>query len=287
MREESIEEFESIFEQASIPVLKIEHVVPQRMSVVLTDGALDQSLIGVAAALQKRFQPETTVYSYKGEAGESAGSLVGDGVSVDSDPVKTTAELVGRISIARSQLVLLALSKEGQYPDIDHIVQGTSPPVLIIREPVAEPGKVFHRILHSLSGNFQQSKHFSYSFSLAQSGGSLTLLHTIEQDEILDVRDAMMVSPKTSEATARELIQQLEHHGERYLKAVTQAARDEPFHVAYRLEVGEIVPSVLATIENESFSLLVVGHHEAGHSRISAVDYQLMHLVKSIPVLAL
>ena len=59
------------------------------------------------------------------------------------------------------------------------------------------------------------------------------------------------------------------------------------FTASYRLEVGPIGATVQAELQRGGYSLLVVGNHQEGFSHISAEDYQLMHEVRDVPVLAL
>ncbi|RME36522.1 MAG: hypothetical protein D6788_11425, partial [Planctomycetota bacterium] len=206
-----------------------------------------------------------------------------------SEPFHSTAELVGRIAIGRSQLVLLPEPPEeaARFVDLDQLVTGTKPPILVVRTKIAEPGSVFVRILHCLTGNFRQTQNFSYSFTLVTDDGFLQLLHVVVGDELRDVREALRLTAPGDAVDQDAFLQQLTHHGERYLKAVVAAARDEPFDVRYRLAVGDVVKTVEEELRRERYGLLVVGRHEEGHSRVSAEDYRLMHQVQSLPVLAL
>ena len=152
---------------------------------------------------------------------------------------------------------------------------------------IGEPADVFRKILHSLTGNFQQTQNFAYSFTLAETDAALLLLHTIDSGELADVRDALLVSPDIAEKSGDELLESMAHHGERFLKAVVAASRKRPFEVTYRLAVGDVVPTVGRELERGDYGLLVVGSHRDGHSYLAASDYQLMHTVLDIPVLAL
>ena len=97
----------------------------------------------------------------------------------------------------------------------------------------------------------------------------------------------MRVSSDVSDDDEQEVLAHLTHHGERYLKAVVAASRDMPYDVSYRLRLGDIVEVTQQELVGGEYGLLVVGHHEEGHSHITAADYQLMHLVRDVPVLAL
>ena len=166
-------------------------------------------------------------------------------------------------------------------------MQGTAPPILIVRQEIEDPAALFNSILHSLTGNFQQTRNFSYSFTLAGDGGRLMLLHVIDDDEVQDVRGALQVSPDIADRSGEALLENLARHGERYLKAVVAASRDRSFDVSYRLAVSDIITTVRQELATQRYGLLVVGSHQEGHSYVAADDYQLMHQVRDIPVLAL
>ena len=290
MREHSIDEFESLFERASIPVLDIQNVALTRFSAVLKGEALDASVLALTAHLKQRFGGDVTLLRSSGVSPEQAKAAADKhGFAVAERPFASTAELVGQVSIGKSQFVTLSESTvdADDELDLDALVQGTTPPVLVIRQPVPDPATIFRNILHSLTGQFQQKQNFAYSFTLAEDGGRLTLLHAIAAHEVQDVRDTLRVSPDIADETADALVERLAHHGERYLKAVVAASRQRPFDVSYRLAVGEIVPTVRSQLDAGDYGLLVVGCHHEGYSQVTAEDYQLMHQVRDMPVLAL
>ena len=290
MRERSLDEFQSIFEQASIPVLDIEEVALTRVGAILKDDQLDTSILDLASYLKARFDSEIQVHWPAAiDAARLRDAARKRGLELADEPFASTAELVGQVSIGRSQLVLLPEPRDetARVVDLDLLVTGTAPPILIVRRPIGEPEAVFARILHGLTGSFQQTQNFSYSFTLAGDGGRLVLLHIIDDDEIQDVRGVLQVSPEIADETGEKLLRNLAHHGERYLKAVVAASRNRPFDVTYRLAVGDIITTVKEELIRGDYGLLVVGSHYEGHSHLAADDYQLMHQVRDIPVLAL
>lgn len=304
MRDRSIDEFESLFERASIPVLDIRDVPITRICAVIKNDVLDDSILSLARYLKERFDATVNVLHPSGvDTGSLRDAARKDGFAWSDDPFSSTAELVGQISIGKSQLVLLpepkdesARSSKPTLPtskpalpvvDLDAVVTGTTPPILTVRSPISDPQAVFGNILHGLTGNFRQTQNFAYSFTLAEDHGRLTLLHAIEDSDVQDVRDTLQLSPDIAESAGDDLVEALTHHGERYLKAVVAAARERPFDVSYRLAVGEIVALVQGELKRGDYHLLVVGSHTDGHSHVSSDDYQLLHQVRDIPVLAL
>ena len=290
MRERSLDKFESIFEQASIPVLDIKNVALTRLSVVLKGGLLDESILEMAAYLCRRFGAEALLHGPQASDPEAFREAArAREITAELEAFGSTAELVGQVSIERSQLVLLPEPEDetARMIDVDALVQGTRPPILLVRRPIAKPVEVFRRILHSLSGNFRQTQNFAYSFTLTESNGNLKLLHTIDENDLEDVRNALRVAPDIADETGEELLKSLARHGEQYLKAVVAASQDRPFDVQYYLAMGKVVPTVRAVLDSGTYGLLVVGSHSEGHSHVAASDYQLMHQVRDIPVLAL
>lgn len=290
MRERAIDQFESIFERASIPVLDIQELALQRVSLILKGDPLDDSVLKMAQYLQARFQAEVRVHWPSRLGPEHAEPVRGEyGFALAPRPFESTAALIGQVALAHSQLVLIPepQDEEARLVEKDDLVKGSAPPILLVRRPVERPAAVFQSILHSLSGNFQQSENFSYSFTLVEEHGTLRLLHAIDQDDIAAVREAMQVSPEVSDKDEKEILEHLTHRGERYLKAVVAASRKFSYEVNYRLVLGDVVTTVQRELASGSYGLLVVGQHEERHSRITAADYQLMHLVQDVPVLAL
>jgi len=290
VRERSIDEFEALFEQAAIPVLHVERVPLKRVAIVLHGHALDSSAAALGRYLQDRFGAELIVhYPNSAPRGPIEPSVAPLDATWHDAGFSSTAELVGQIGIDKAQLLILpqASGATGAFVELDSLVAGTAPPVVVFREPIDDPASPFANILHSLTGNFRQTRNFSYSFTLIERDGRLKLLHTIDDDEVSDVRESLKLTPDVNHESQKDLLEELARHGERYLRGVVTASRDLPFDVSYALVVGDTVDVVQKELETGQYSLLVVGAHKEGHSYISAVDYQLMHQVTSIPVLAL
>jgi hypothetical protein len=292
MRERSLDEFESIFEQASIPVLDIREAALTRISVVLAGSALDVSILALAGDLQKRFDSEVRVLPPAGVDLSEARTTAGKhGFAIGDETYASNVDLVRQVRGSQTHLVLLGDPEDvgalGFELDLDALVEDTDPPILIIRKAIEDPTVVFTKILHSLTGNFQQTQNFTHSFTLVTDKGELLLLHVISDDQVDDVRETLQVSPEIADRTGGRLLANLAHHGERYLKAVVAASRKEPFDVRYRLAVGDVVATVRRELASGRYSLLVVGSHLEGRSEVSASDYRLMHQVRDVPVLAL
>ena len=156
-----------------------------------------------------------------------------------------------------------------------------------MRKPNEDPHSIFRNVLHALNGSLEKIEHIAYSFALVADNGLLKLLHTIDESELDDVRETLKVTPDISSKSGENLIEDFTTAARRQLKGIVEATRNEPYEVAYELRVGEVEITVQAELAAQPYGLLVVGRHEAGRSLIDAEEYQLMHIVKDIPVLAL
>ncbi len=287
MREKSIEQFEAVFERASIPVLEIERLEMARIAAVCKADPLDESALRLARHLAQRFGSRVEVFYARRADRQRLASAAG-GLTLHVEPFDSTAELVGQLSIAGAELLILPEPADApaRVVDLDALVLGSAPPVLVLRRPVEDPARVFGRILHVLSGNFRQTRNFSYSFTLVERGGEVELLHVIDRQELEPVCQTLRLEPAGSD-DADTLIERLQQHAGRYLRAVVAATREAPCEVRYRLAVGPIVETVQQALRRGDWGLLVVGRHESGRSHVSAEDYQLLHRVRDVPVLAL
>lgn len=290
MREESIDEFESIFERASIPVFDIPEVPLTDIAIVLDGAEPDTSVAVLGAYLKGRFGSRVRVHWPAAVPRQTAVDIAEkNGLEAAEGPHESTLELVHQLNASQCALILLSEGKGpgGDVATLDHLVEAAKAPVLIVRKTIAEPESVFANVLHSLTGNLKNIDNLAYSFTLAEDQGSLVLVHTVEEAEVGDVRDTLRVSPEISEASGDALIENLKRHAERYLKGVVASSRDEPYHVSYHLRVGGVLDSVQDDLALGDYGVLVVGSHHEGRSHVKAVEFQLMHSVQDIPVLAL
>ena len=107
MRDKSLDEFASIFERASIPVLDIREIPLPRISAVLKGDPLDETILTLAGYLRKRFNAAIHVYWPATLAEAPALETVrGWQMTVADRPFNSTAELVGQVSINNSGLFL-------------------------------------------------------------------------------------------------------------------------------------------------------------------------------------
>ncbi len=290
-REQSVDEFEALFERASIPVLDIREIDLTRISLVLKGDSLDDSILRLGTYLRDRFGSHVEVHwPHQLDASALLEQARDAGIEPADEPFHSTAELVGQVSIRRQQLLVVPEPADDarRVLDLGLLIQGARPPIMLVRTEITDPAQVFTHILHSLTGNFRQTQNFAYSFTLvADAGGRLTLLHTIDESDLEDVKHALQLSPNVPAAGREELLERLAQQGERYLSAVVAASRKYPYHVGYRLLIGEVVPTVRQELARGNYTLLVVGCHRAGHSLVEAADYELMREIRHLPVLAL
>ncbi len=288
MRERALREFEAVFEQASIPVLDIQEVTLRKVSVVVKGIALDASVLKLGDYFRER-HGATVVTHWVDGFPEAVDDARHRGMEVLEQSFASTAELVGQVSIAKSQLVVVGEHEEvaQRVVDFDDLVVGMKPPVLVLRKEIDRAEDVFNRILHSLTGRFRQTQNFAYSFSMVPTGGRVMLLHMIDENELADVREVLEGEGSIDDVERATLLERLAHVGERYLKGVVASQRGKQYDVAYRLGVGDVLTSVRDELSRGDYGLVIVGCHHEGHSHVEAADYQLMHEVSEVPVLAL
>ena len=290
MREFELDEFESLFERASIPVFDIAGVELASIAAIMCGQQLDHSIVALAAYLAKRFGGKTTVYSPVGISSEAGARFLQEqGHGTAGEQFDSPEELAGRLDETACELVLLPEpDAQGERVSIlDELARLATVPILIVRNPIAQARDVFKNVLHSLTGNLEQIEHLAYSFHLVEDHGKLVLLHIVELEDLDDVRETLKVSPEISSEAGDELVADLAHHAERHLKGLVAATRDEPYDVSYRLSAGEVLPEVQREVDRGGYGLLVVGTHREGMRHLDADEYQMMHLVRDIPVLAL
>jgi len=141
MRERAIEQFESLFERASIPVLDIREIPLKRISLVLKGDPLDESMLLLAAYLKGRFNADVRMH-WSPAANEALLAVAESthGFTPAAGPFESTAALIGQVAIAHSQLVLIPEPEDetARVVDADRLVEGTAPPILLVRRPIDE-----------------------------------------------------------------------------------------------------------------------------------------------------
>ena len=197
--------------------------------------------------------------------------------------------MVEGLEASESQLILFSetSSEDESGAELDALVEALAAPVLIVRQPLDTPARIFEHVLHNLTGSLKQIRNLAYSFSLVADEGELTLLHVIAAEELEDVRDTLLVSSEISRHEGANLIHHLKHHTERYLKGIVASSRTEPYEVNYHLSIGGVLSCVEEELRGGDYGLVVVGTHHAGRSHTDAIEYQLMHAIHDTPVLAL
>ncbi|MCH7958809.1 MAG: hypothetical protein IID08_01670 [Candidatus Hydrogenedentes bacterium] len=290
MYESSIDEFEALFERASIPVFDLPHVALKSIAFVPDGSDVDRSCVALLGSLKNRFDAEVQVYRDPCVDPEYTAALAtAHSFKVAGESYLTPKELTAALNKGGHDLILLTESdtSESHAATLDELVQHAHVPVLVVRTPIEAPEDVFTKVLHSMTGNLESINHLAYSFSLVEDGGALMLLHTVEHTELEDLRDTLRVSKEVAARDGEALLEDLKHHAERYLKGVVASARDEPYAVDYHLRIGDAITAVERELRIGHSTLLVVGTHHEGSSHVDALEYQLMHRVSAIPVLAL
>ncbi|MEK6234652.1 MAG: hypothetical protein N2C14_08060, partial [Planctomycetales bacterium] len=193
MRERSIDEFEAIFQKASIPVFGVPEVKINRVSAVLKGDALDASSVSVATYLRDRFNAEGLLHwTERAERRVAAELAAAHQLQLCPEPFQSTVDLAEQVVQADPQMLLLPEPADLDFRVVrlDDLVEKVTAPVLILRTVIDQPAEMFRRVLRCLTGNFQTTRNFAYAFKLTEPDGVLELLHTVADTEIADVKDA-------------------------------------------------------------------------------------------------
>lgn len=302
MRNRKIDEYEALFEQASIPVLAIPQLELTRIAVAFVGTELDGSAQRIALRLARRFDAQ--VQAFYTPAGHAAAEQAAESAnwslaskppasadqSTDNEARRVADQAVAAaINAFDPHLLILPQPADAdvQFADLDTLVESVHAPVFIFRQPIEYAGQPFERPLHYLTGAFEQKRNFAYSFHLVATGGEVFVKHVINEDEIDEVKAALSLSEMIDDGTMECVLKELTRAGERYLKGVVAGAEHLPCTVRYDVSVGDVLESVEKEMAAGKHTLLVVGAHVQGRSHLDARVYQLMHQIKSAPVLAL
>jgi len=287
VRDHSIEEFESLFSKASIPIFDIPKIEFRRVALILTGASLDAVVLQAGKYLHGRFGAAFSVHWKEAVDADMIESISQrPAFTLEPHPFTTETSLIQQVASSVCQLVVFPFDVNDASPVVSatRLIEDLAPPVLLMTSPFRE----FTKTLHCLTvGDIENIRNFAYSFNLVETNGELLLLHVIEESDIEQVAQALQVSPKISEKGGDELLRNLKEHAEQYLKGMVASRRDHCYEVNYRLAVGGVLPEVQSGLRSGDFGLLIIGSHREGRSHVDADEYQLMHLIKDIPILAL
>lgn len=314
MDERALNEFESVFEGAVKPVVRVEPIVWSRILVGLDGSERGSSAIDVALHLAKRVGCQVAFIATRalleGEEEESLTSALGERLAgARARATELGAEASGRVEIgapgevllrelqaAPTSLVVIPTPHGGQTPDqttlgstVDHLLKVSDCPALLVKAPISDPAAVFTRLLAYLPGGFEVGPHFSIPFGLVEDGGLLELMHVINAEEVHRYASAFGVTHDSDDETskARAMIQGIQDKMTGLLEEAIKSVRDEPFTCRSLVKEGDPVQTVTLRLLNEADTLLVVESESRPERSVSPEAYTLLKEVTGVPILAL
>ena len=266
----------------------VEPLQLRHIAAVASGGELDESVLAISGQLRKRFDCRAILHRHNSVSQGEASRLASEHFhGLTSESFRDARRLAEDLNRDACQLVVLPLGEAAAGVDLDELVRHSSAPVLIVRRPVADPLAIFDSVLHVMTGDLARIANMGYSFGLVNSGGRLTLQHSISEAELEDTRRLIKGERDEGSENPAQLVSELQRYAERYLEGIVEAHRSEPYAVSYRLAVGDALERARQGIAECHASLLITGTHLRGESFVDAEEYRLMHSVSEIPVLAL
>jgi len=248
VRERELDEFSSLFKRSIIPTIEVEKIEVRR---ILVFGAGRD----VADRLAKRF-----------------------GSTIVEASVEHAEELPALIEVEQPSLIIArGLGALG-----DALLAATPLPTLILR---GDPGDdLFRRILLKIpGGRHDLIEQYSFAFALCAPGGTITLLHVVDQARFRVLAEVLEVTPDVD--THADLLGAAKTRMDHLLRGAIRTAKDAAFDVQSAIEVGdpfEIVPRYAADA-----SLLIVGSQGSHAEFLQSRGFELMRRLPDLPVLAL
>ena len=286
MKERDLDEFGSLFQRAIIPTIEVSRIVIPDI-VVLADGSETAKACGrIAQHLRDRFRSRVCVHYLR-----NPGDLPADDHHVvEGDPLAhvrhITEEEKPSLIIAPAPLHMGERDDRGGLGDlVDALLVATSIPTLLVRG--TPDASIFQRILAKIpGGRHDLIEQFSVAFALCGAGGTIRLLHIVNEQDVQRLARVLEITPAIETAGGIEdLLQAIKTRMDHLLQGAIRAAQDAPFLVESAIEVGD--PFVIVPQQARDFSLLIVGSQSSHEEFLSSRAYELIRRLPDVTVLAL
>jgi hypothetical protein len=296
MKERDLDEFQSVFRSAIIPTIEVERIGIESVVVLADFGELTGACARVAERLAARFGAHiTSVFLLHPEdAGEeeAARAVLAD-LSDGKREVRTgnpAEELEALIASENPSLVIApepfhVRSDAGERGFVDALLISTPLPTLLVRNPDVD--SMFDQILAKIpGGRHELIEQFSIAFALCDAGGSVRLLHVLEENALADLVRILEVTPSIdTEHGQADLLAAAQTRMDHLLKGAIRTAEGADFAVVADLRVGdpfEIVPEAAGDC-----TLLILGSQSSHTEFLESRSYALMKASPGVHVLAL
>jgi len=168
----------------------------------------------------------------------------------------------------------------------DNVVKSTLTPVMIIKDKVAKPKKLFSNVLTYVPGNWGAVEEFSISFKLVENGGNLQLLHVIESDTLQNLKNAIEITPGLgSDELGAKIVENFKKEISDLMDEAVLQSKHEPFTVKSHIATGD--PSNVCTkfVEAGSSTLMII-KTKHGLKKVEGESYELARAIK-IPIVVM
>jgi len=248
-----IDEFESLFRRAIIPRIEVSEIRLPRL-LLLAEGALAGACEEVAARLAERFGSEI--------ARAGAATLKSD------------------IEQKRPSAII---APEDEHTD--GLLIATPLPTFILRHERVDD--IFRRIVAKIpGGRTELIEQFSLAFALCDPGGSVTLLHVLDEDRIEELAAVLEITPGIDTTQGRrELLASAKARMDHLLRGAVRTAEGRDFRVEADLRVGD--PFAIVPEAARDCSLLLLGSQKDHTDFLESRAYAHMKRTPGVHVLAL
>ncbi|MHC4957540.1 MAG: hypothetical protein ACYTGN_04130 [Planctomycetota bacterium] len=252
MRERELDEFQSIFKRSIIPTIEVEKIKLDKILVLTPEGGAPD-----CRALADGFGVEVSERAIV-HADDFAAILA------DEHPSMIIAPDLGEL--------------------IDSLLVATPLPTLIARG--ADGPDLFRRILVNIpGGQHDLIEQFSFAFRLCPPGGTIRLLHVVDQERLARLAEILEVTPEVDTGASADLLAAVKARMDHLLRGAIRTARDAEFAVESAIEVGD--PFEIVPRHARGFELLIVGAQSEHSGFLESRAYALMQRVPDRSVLAL
>ncbi|MHC5052258.1 MAG: hypothetical protein ACYTGK_16815, partial [Planctomycetota bacterium] len=239
----------------------------------------------IAQHLRDRFRSRVCVHYLK-----NPGDLPADDHRVvEGDPLAHLRHITDvekpSLIIAPAPLHIDDTGDGGLGDLVDALLVATPIPTLLVRG--TPDASIFQRILAKIpGGRHDLIEQFSVAFALCGAGGTIRLLHIVNEHDVQRLAGVLEITPEIDTADGTEdLLQAIETRMDHLLRGAIRAAQDAPFRVESDIEVGD--PFVIVPEQARDFSLLIVGSQSSHEEFLSSRAYELIRRLPDVTVLAL
>ncbi|RMG07778.1 MAG: universal stress protein [Planctomycetota bacterium] len=312
--ERALNEFESVFEAAVRPRVRLAPVRWARILVALDGSPASASGIALGELLAQRKDAALHFLATRSlapgeDAARAAETLEAEQTTAVAQAKQKELKVSGSAALAPpgdailaelraapTSLLVIPTPFGGQTPDatslgstVDHLLRASDCPALLLKHPVLRPEDVFRRVLAYVPSGFEVGPHFSIPFDLVEPNGTLELIHVVNEREIARYAAAFEVTADGDDERAKtqSMVEGIERRMTALLDAALREVRNEPFTCRSVVVHGDPLERVASHVLDFEASLLVVESESRPETPVTPEAYHLLKEITGIPLLAL